>query len=119
MDELIDRIDAHVGVDRSVAKKAGGIILDFLLKEGPSDKVQSLVDRLPGADAALQAARVDGAAGGMFSVMGIGSRLMGTGLGMQQIRGVTGEDIAYTRQKASNEAVEEIVGAISGLSQFI
>jgi hypothetical protein len=110
------------GVDRSVAQKAVGIILDFRLKEGPSDKVQTLVDRLPGADLAVQAARATDP-GGIFSgtggVIGVGSRLMGTGLGMQQIRSVTGELIAHTREKASNEAVEEIVGAIPGLSQFI
>jgi hypothetical protein len=123
MDELIDRIVAHVGVDRSVAKKAFGIILDFLLKKGPSDKVQSLVDGLQDADAAVHTARADGDAGGMFGgmdgVMGVGSRLMGAVLGMQQVRGVTGEVIAYTREKASNEVVEEIVGAIPGLGQFI
>jgi hypothetical protein len=66
MDQLIDRIVAHVGVDRSVAENAVGIILDFLLKEGPPDKVQTLVDRLPGADAAIQAARVGGDPGGIF-----------------------------------------------------
>jgi hypothetical protein len=48
----------------------------------------------------------------------IGSRLMGTGLGMQQIRSDTGELIAYTPEKASNEVVK-IVGAIPGLAQFI
>jgi hypothetical protein len=118
MDELIDRIVAPVGVDRSIAEKAVGIILDFLLKEGPSDKVQTLVDRLPGADLAVQAAGAGGDPGGIFSAMcrviGVGSRLIGTGLGMQQIRNVTGELIAYTREKASNEAVEQIVGAIPG-----
>lgn len=56
---------------------------------------------------------------GMGEVMGVGSRLMGTGLGMQQVRSVTGELIAYTRKKASNEVVEEIVAAIPGLGQFI
>lgn len=34
MDELIDRIVAQVGVDRSVAEKAVCIILDFLLRKG-------------------------------------------------------------------------------------
>jgi hypothetical protein len=51
MDELIDRIVAHLGVDRSVAEKAVGITLDFLIKEGHRIKVQTLVDRLPGASA--------------------------------------------------------------------
>jgi hypothetical protein len=123
MDELIDRIVAPLGVDRSVAEKAVGIILDFLIKEGPSDRVQTLVDRLPGANAAVPAVRPGGDPGGIFStmvgIMGVGSRLMGTGLGMQQIRSVTGELIAYTREKASNEVVHEIVGAIPGLAHFI
>jgi hypothetical protein len=57
--------------------------------------------------------------GGMGGAMGVGRRLMGTGLGMQQIRSVTCEVIAYTREKASNEVVDEIIGAIPGLGQFI
>ncbi len=54
MDELIARLVANVGVDRTAAEKSVGIILDFLSKEGPADKVQALIDRLPGADALLK-----------------------------------------------------------------
>ena len=43
MDELVDRIVASVGVDRPVAEKAVGIILDFLVTEGPADKVGDLM----------------------------------------------------------------------------
>ena len=39
MGELIDRVASQVGIDRAVAEKSVGIILDFLLKEGPTDKV--------------------------------------------------------------------------------
>ena len=123
MNELVDRIVANVGVDRSIAEKAAGIILDFLLKEGPADKVQSLVDGIPGAAEAMQAARAGGGGGGIFSsmggIMGVGTRLMGIGLGMDQIRSVTREVIGYTREKAGDPAVNDIVGAIPGLSQFI
>ena len=49
MDELLDRLVAKVGIDRGVAEKAVGIILAFLLKEGPSDKVQALINQMPGA----------------------------------------------------------------------
>jgi hypothetical protein len=123
MNELIDRIVANVGVDRSIAEKAVGIILDFLLKEGPADKVQSLVDGIPGAAEAMQAARADGGGGGIFSsmggIMGVGTRLMGIGLGMDQIRSVTREVIGYTREKAGDPAVNDIVNAIPGLGQFI
>jgi len=123
MDELIGRIVANVGVDRSVAEKAVGIILDFLMKEGPSDKVHLLVNALPGADAALQAARASGDGGGgvfgaMGGIMGVGSRLMGIGLAMNQIQAVTREIMTYAREKAGAPAVDEVVSAIPGLSQF-
>ena len=63
MDELIGRLVANVGVDRTAAVTAVGIILQFLLKEGPADKVQALVAKLPGADAAIKSAPLD--SGGM------------------------------------------------------
>jgi len=122
MDELVDRIVARVGVDRTVAEKCVGIIFDFLSKEGPTEKVHALLDRLPGADAALAAARANDA-GGMFGsmggIMGVGSRLMAAGLGMGEIQGVTHELMTYAREKAGDEAVGEIVAAVPGLSQFI
>ena len=122
MDELVDRIVAQVGVDRTVAEKSVGIIFDFLSKEGPTEKVQALLDRLPGANAAMAAAR-EGDTGGMFGgmggIMGVGSRLMSAGLGMGEIQGVTRELIAYAREQAGDEAVGEIVAAVPGLSQFI
>src|SRR5262249_321290 len=66
MDELIGRLVANVGVDRTAAEKAVGVILQFLIKEGPADKVQSLIDKLPGAEAAMQAAGADDGSGAMF-----------------------------------------------------
>ena len=117
MEELIARLVANVGVDRSAAEKAVGIILDFLRKEGPPDKVQALVDRLPGAEALMQQAADAG--GGMGGIMGAGTKMMAAGLSMGQVQGVTKEVIAYTREKAGEDAIGEIVGAIPGLSQFI
>ena len=123
MDELIARIVANVGVDKSVAEKAVGVILDFLSKEGPADKVKPMIDRLPGAESALQAARDEPGSGGMMSsmggIMGVGSRLMGMGLGMGQIQSITREVIAYAREQVGEDAVGEILAAIPGLSQFV
>jgi len=120
MDELVARLVAKTGVDRVAAEKAVGIILDFLRKEGPPDKVQALVDRLPGAQALLQSQ--PGGSGGMFDmggIMGAGTKMMAAGLSMGQVQGVTKEVIAYVREKAGEDAIGEIVGAIPGLSQFI
>ena len=121
MDELIGRLVADVGVDRDAAQKAVGIILAFLAKEGPPDKVQPLIDKLPGGQALLDAQKGDDG-GGMFAMgglMGAGTKLMAAGLSMDQVQGVTKEIIAYAREKAGEDAVGEIVGAIPGLSQFI
>jgi hypothetical protein len=120
MDELIARLVANVGVDKAAAEKSVGIILDFLVKEGPPDKVQALIDKMPGAQALLQAQQASDAGGGGFSMgglMGAGTKMMSAGLSMGQ--GVTKEVIAYSREKAGEDAVGEIVGAIPGLSQFV
>ena len=113
---LIGRLVANVGVDRSAAEKSVGIILDFLRKEGPAEKVQALIDKLPGAEALL--AKQSESAGGMFSmggIMGAGTKMMAAGLSMGQVQGVTRETIAYAREKIGDDAVGEIVGAIPGL----
>jgi hypothetical protein len=118
MDELVGRLVASVGVERTVAEKAVGIILAFLLKEGPTDKVQALIDAMPGAEAAVQAASSNGDFG-MGGVMGVGTKLMAAGLGMSQMQGVTRELIAFARERAGEDAVGEIVASIPGLDQFI
>lgn len=123
MDELIARIVANVGVDRNAAEKAVGIIFEFLLKEGPADKVRALIDRLPGAEGLMEAQEgIDSSGGGMFAMgglMGAGTKMMAAGLTMGQVQGVTREVIAYAREVAGEDAVGDVVGAIPGLDQFI
>jgi hypothetical protein len=124
MDELIARLVADVGIDRATAEKAVGIILEFLVKEGPADKVQPLLSKLPGAEAVMQRAATESdsaglMAGAMGGVMGAGMRMMSAGLSMGQVQSVTRAVIAYTREKAGEDAVGEIVAAVPGLSQFV
>jgi hypothetical protein len=123
MDELIARLVADIGIDRATAEKAVGIILEFLVKEGPADKVQPLLAKLPGADTVMQRAGSEsdagGIAGAMGGVMGAGMRMMSAGLTMGQVQSVTRAVIAYTREKAGEDAVGEIVAAIPGLAQFV
>ncbi len=123
MDELIARLVADIGIDRAAAEKAVGIILDFLAKEGPADKVQPLLAKLPGAEALIQKAATEGGGGlmtgTMGGVMGAGMRMMSAGLSMGQVQSVSRTVIAYTREKAGEDAVGEIAAAIPGLSQFV
>jgi hypothetical protein len=117
MDELIGRLVANLGVERTTAETAVGIILAFLAKEGPPDKIQTLLAKLPGAEALIQKAPAEG--GGMGGVMGAGMQMMSAGLSMGQVQDVTGQFIAFAREKVGEDAVGEIVGSIPGLSQFV
>ena len=119
MDELIARLVANVGVERETAEKAVGIFFEFLRSEGPADKVQALMDKIPGAEQLVKAQEAAGGGFPMGGVMGAGSKMMAAGLSMGQVQGVTRETIAYAREKAGDEALGEIVGAIPGLGQFI
>ena len=104
MDELIARLVANVGVEQDAAEKAVGIIFEFLLKEGPPDKVQALIDRLPGAAELMEAQEgVDASGGGMFAlggIMGAGTKMMAAGLSMDQVQGVARETLTYAREQA-------------------
>lgn len=119
MNDLVARLVANVGIDQATAEKALGIILDFLQKEGPPDKVQALIDSLPGADALLKAEQGSAGLFSMGGLMGAGSRMMAAGLSMGQVQAVTKETIAFAREKIGEDAIGEIVGSIPGLSQFV
>jgi hypothetical protein len=123
MDGLIARLVANVGIDQNAAEKAVGVIFEFLRKEGPPEKVQALIDGLPGAEELMEAQEgLDASGGGMFAMgglMGAGTKMMAAGLSMGQVQGVTREVIAFAREQAGDEAIGEIVGAIPGLGQFI
>ena len=123
MDELIARLVADVGIDRSAAEKAVGIILDFLVKEGPADKVQPLLAKLPGAQTLLTQAASEGggAFGGMMGggVMGAGMRMMSAGLSMGEVQDVARTVLGYAREKAGDKAISEVGAAIPGLAQFV
>ncbi|MGZ5811277.1 MAG: DUF2267 domain-containing protein [Xanthobacteraceae bacterium] len=119
MSELIDRVVTQVGLDRAVAEKSVGIILDFLSKEGPADKVQSLLSRLPEHATLIAGAGDGGMLGGMGGIMGVGARLMGSGVDMNQIQSIIRVLMAYCNEKGAGGDLKEIAAAIPGLSQFI
>jgi hypothetical protein len=128
MDELISRIMAASGLDQSLAQKAIGIILAFLQKEGPAAEIGQLMAALPGAQELAEAeggakggllGTIGGMMGGGGGVMALGGQLMGAGLSMGQIQSVSKEMFAVGREKAGEDTMGAIVGAIPGLSQFV
>lgn len=120
MDELIARITSTVGIDAATAEKAVGMILAFLQKEGPADKVQQLISAIPGAEEAISQIQSGGFLSKLMGgVMGLGSQLMSAGLSMGEISGVAKETINFAKEKAGAGPVDAVVGAIPGLGQFV
>ena len=120
MDELTGQLAAKAGIDSAVAEKTVGIILGFLRSEGPSDKVQALIDKIAGAEAAIASANN---ASGLSRLMGgglmaVGTRLMGLGLGIGQIQDIARELFRFGRDKIGADQMGEIISGTPGLSQF-
>jgi hypothetical protein len=88
MDEFIEQLALKAGIDRAMAEKTIGIMLGFLRNEGPSPQVQALIDKIPGAEAAIAASNTGG---GLTRLMGgglmaVGAKLTGLGLGSRTFR---------------------------------
>jgi hypothetical protein len=117
MDELTGELAAKAGIGNAVAENTVGIILGFLRTEGPSDKVQALIDSIPGAEAAIEASSSGDGIGRLMGggLMALGSRLMGLGLGIADI---ARELLRYGRDKIGADQMGEIVAGTPGLSQF-
>ena len=99
MDELIGQLAAQAGIDSAVAEKTVGIILGFLRDEGPSDKVQALIDAIPGAETAITASSNGGGFARLMGggLMALGTKLTGLGLGMGEIQSVARELFRFGR----------------------
>jgi hypothetical protein len=120
MDELIGQLADEAGIDTAVAEKTVGIILGFLRSEGPSDKVQALIDTIPGAEAVIAATNEGG---GLTRLMGgglmaVGTRLIALGLGIGEIQNIARELFRFGRDKIGADQMGEIISGTPGLSQF-
>ncbi len=113
MDELVNDIMARTGLDRPVAEQAIGIIVSFLEREGPSQKVTAMIDKLPGARALADA---HGGRGGIFAAM---NDLGAAGLGMGEIRATVEAFIGFAKAKLGDSDVDAVIRGIPGAALFI
>ena len=120
MDELVGQLAAKAGIDDAVAEKTIGIILGFLRSEGPTDKVEALIDQIPGAEAAIAASNNGSGLARLMGggLMAVGTKLMGLGLGMAEIQSIARELFRFGRDKIGADQMGEIIAGTPGLSQF-
>ena len=111
---------AKAGIEDAVAEKTIGIILGFLRREGPHDKVQALIDKIPGAEAAISESENSGGLSKLMGggLMAVGTRLMGLGLGVSDIQNVARELFRFGRDKIGEDQMGAIIAGTPGLNQF-
>jgi len=133
MEDLIKRIREAIGVEEHVAQAAIGHVLAFVQKEFPEGPVADLLEKIPGAKEAVEAAAsapVDGlgaaALGGLGSLLGgakgdimaLAGKLSGVGLDMGQMQKLGHEIFAHAEQLIGKENVDKIIAAIPALAAF-
>jgi len=129
MDDLIQTIASDVGIEPALARTAVEIIINFLHRDGPQPLVGELIDKFPGATALLRqedgggkgflAGKLSGLFGGGMGAMAALNELTDAGLELDQVQQVTRLVIDFARQHAGDDVVDEVVGRIPGLSQFV
>src|ERR1700737_3957522 len=120
MDELIGQLAAKAGIDSAVAEKTVGLFLGFLPNEGPSDKVQALIDQIPGAEAAIAASNNNSGLARLMGggLMAVGPPRRGLGVGIGEIQNIARELFRFGRDKIGADRMGEIIAGTPGLSQF-
>ncbi|MBB4184943.1 hypothetical protein [Sinorhizobium terangae] len=130
MSELVTRVAENVGIESATAEKAVGMILGFLQREAAEGPVARMIEAIPGAPELVaqyngEGSNGGGLLGGLMSaiggggVMALGQQLMSQGLGMGEITSLAKETIAFAKEKAGDEVVDEVVASVPGLSQFV
>ena len=122
MDELARSISAAAGLDPDTARKAAGIVLDFIQKSvGPSDSA-AVIDAIAGGREAAAAAAEDEAEGGGTSspdLYGLASRLMAEGVPSSDLERFGRAVFASLRAQAGEAAVTKIAGEMPDLAPFM
>jgi hypothetical protein len=122
MKELVDNISAAAGLEPETARKAVGIVLDFIQKSVPPARSAAVIDKVPGGREAAAGAAEDEAEGGgtaMPGLMGLADRLMAEGVGMGHMQPLGRAMFDYLRRHAGDAAIGDLAADIPGLSQFM
>ncbi|PWJ86868.1 hypothetical protein C8D77_12147 [Mesorhizobium loti] len=122
MEEFVSRIATNVGVDPALADKAVGMMLGFLQREAADGPATRMIEAIPGASELVAKHDGEDTEGGSVlaggGVVGFGQQLMNEGLSLGNIAGLANETIAFAKEHAGDELVDEVLNSIPGLPQF-
>ena len=112
-----------------MAQQAIGAILAFIQKQAPEADFGKLLDALPGAQDAIEAAPAEGGGGlmgalgglmggGAGGLMGLAGQLQNLGIGMGDIQSLGEQFFTYAKEQVGEDTVNELAKS-AGLDKFI
>jgi hypothetical protein len=117
MQELVARIMTVIESDENTAHHAVALILGFLKAEGDEELIAHVFRSMPEAYAVAESSHYEpGILGG---IMGLGSQLAGLGIHIKDLPLLACETLAFAREKAGDDAIDDVISAIPGLGQFV
>ncbi|OLP53076.1 hypothetical protein BJF92_18780 [Rhizobium rhizosphaerae] len=128
MSDLVTRVTENVGIAPAQAEKAIGMMLGFLQREAADGPVARMIEATPGAAELVARFNGEGKSGGLLGkivgafgggVMALGQQLMSEGLSMGEITALAKEVIAYGKEHAGEDTVNEVIDSVPGLRQFV
>lgn len=114
MEEIIERVAAQTGIAADVVRNALGIVVRFLARAAPQERIAALADKLPGLDAMTAEA---GAGAG--DILGVLNELAESGLGLGEIQKVLGAFLDEARARVGADEIDALIASIPALRQFI
>nr|WP_321463309.1 DUF2267 domain-containing protein [uncultured Cohaesibacter sp.] len=132
MDQIIARIASAAGISEELAETAIRIILDFLSKEAPEDKMTMLIEALGAQELMESVGEAEsgggllgglmgamGGLGGMGGAMAALNQLTSEGLSMGEVQTVASELISAAKEQADASLVDDVINSVPALSQIL
>lgn len=126
MDELVQRLKAHLGVDEGTARALVVIVIRFLGREAPPEALEPLFAAHPWAQALAAEGPEDAVTapserhfGGMAKLIQVADAMMAHGITMPQVQSAVRDIVGYARESVGAEPVDRLVRTIPGLRQVV
>ncbi|MGV8839518.1 MAG: hypothetical protein ACWA6X_04355 [Bauldia sp.] len=118
MEELINRIGERAGVPHEAARQAVSVFISYLDRSAPRERMADVYAAVPGVESLVVKQK-----GGLFGFLNNGltnvySQLSAAGFSSQQMQWAGEELLAFAREKAGAEAVDDIIASVPQLRQL-
>ena len=134
MQELIESVASKLGIDKSIAEKATGVVIGFLKDKLDDSTFATLLEKLPGASQLLGKAEESSGGGGMLGgLLGAASSAIGgsagetleltgklkdSGLDISQFGEFGSQVTDYIKDKAGDDLFGQVLSHVPQLAKL-